>query len=185
MNHIQRQMIKEAYQEGYQEALHENRFLNRIKRFFGFDTMPDITKAKRRGIARIPPIGRGSPFPEGDNPQGILKWIRINHLPKIKGAIDLSGKNFIIMKSYEKLIKDFEAGKIDEEQLMIGLRGLFPDLPWGNRYLPPDDFDDFDDFGGLDDQPPDTDSPYGPDFPDFDDPDNYPDDPDFDFKPRN
>ena len=41
MNHIQRRLIKEAYQEGYQEALHENRFLNRIKRFFGFDVKVD------------------------------------------------------------------------------------------------------------------------------------------------
>ena len=36
MNHIQRQLIKEAYQEGYQEALHENRFKNFLRRVFGF-----------------------------------------------------------------------------------------------------------------------------------------------------
>ena len=41
MTPSQRQLIKEAYQEGYQEALHENRFLNRIKRFFGFDVKVD------------------------------------------------------------------------------------------------------------------------------------------------
>ena len=35
MNHIQRRLIKEAYQEGYQEALHENRFKNFIRRIFG------------------------------------------------------------------------------------------------------------------------------------------------------
>ena len=145
MNHIQRQLIKEAYQEGYQKALHENKYLDAIKRFFGFDTMSDITKAKRRGIARIPPIGKGSPFPEGDNPQGILKWIKLNHLPNLKDTPN-DFATFAQIKMYETLIEDFEAGKIDEEQLMVGLRGLFPDLPWGDRYLP-DDLDDFD-FGG-------------------------------------
>lgn len=35
MTPSQRQLIKEAYQEGYQEALHENRFKNFIRRIFG------------------------------------------------------------------------------------------------------------------------------------------------------
>lgn len=41
MNHIQRQLIKEAYQEGYQEALQENKYLDAIKRFFGFSGKVD------------------------------------------------------------------------------------------------------------------------------------------------
>ena len=35
MNHIQRQMIKEAYQEGYYQALHEESIRKRIGDFFG------------------------------------------------------------------------------------------------------------------------------------------------------
>ena len=35
MTPSQRQLIKEAYQEGYQEALHENRFKNFIRKIFG------------------------------------------------------------------------------------------------------------------------------------------------------
>ena len=48
MNHIQRQLIKEAYQEGYQEALHENRFKNFLRRIFGFDVDSATAKAKRQ-----------------------------------------------------------------------------------------------------------------------------------------
>ena len=148
MNHIQRQMIKEAYQEGYQEALHENRFLNRIKRFFGFDTMPDITKAKRRGIVRIPPIGPGSPFPEGDNPGAILKWIRLNVIQKMNPAeVNLSKEDLFRLKLFGELLKEEAAGLISQEQLMMGIRAIFPDLPWGDRYLPPDG--PFDIFGDL------------------------------------
>ena len=35
MNHIQRQLIKEAYQEGYHQALYEKSIRDRISDFFG------------------------------------------------------------------------------------------------------------------------------------------------------
>ena len=52
MNHIQRQMIKEAYKEGYESALNENKLINAIRRLLGMDNVPPKATGVRQNTQR-------------------------------------------------------------------------------------------------------------------------------------
>lgn len=68
MTPSQRQMIKEAYQEGYQAALHENKFIDAIRRFFGLPVKVDPPAPSIR--KRRPPISQNpEPAPPTSKPK--------------------------------------------------------------------------------------------------------------------
>lgn len=137
MNHIQRQLIKEAYQEGYQEALHENKLVDAIKRLFGFDVDSATAKAKRQAkkldkqITRKAKAG-ASPDEIFDSKveQSLMKAVEIVLLERQK----LKGRPFTDDEIL-KLLEEFGIGYLfDDFKRFIDPPGVvgkigFDDLP--------------------------------------------------------
>jgi hypothetical protein len=132
MTPAQRQLIKEAYQEGYYQALDENvlkGILAAIKGLFrgGKSASKTASKApkkgtgifkgKRRGIIRI---GDGSPFPGSNDLDLLIQWISNNRLHTLTPAQQ---------EDYFRLIASYRNGNIDDNILIFALRVFFPDLP--------------------------------------------------------
>ena len=135
MNHIQRQLIKEAYQEGYQEALHENRFKNFLRKLFGLPPKSasktaskapkkgtGIFKGKRRGILNI---GSGSPFPGmSASTDEIIQWINNNRLYLLPEDQ---------IENYQRILALYRQGIIQENDFLFAMKAFFPDLPIRRR----------------------------------------------------
>ena len=131
MNHIQRQLIKEAYQEGYQEALQENRFKNFFRKLFGLppksasktaSKAPKKGTGKRRGILNI---GSGSPFPGmSASTDEIIQWIANNRLYLLPEDQ---------IENYLRILALYRQGIIQENDFLFAMKTFFQDLPIKRR----------------------------------------------------
>ena len=158
MTPSQRQLIKEAYQEGYYGALNEVSLKGIISALRGLfkgaktaskapktKRVPGLFRGKRRGIMNV---GGGSPFPADGDVSAITRWIANNVLYKLPEDQ---------IENYVRLLASYRNGNIDDATLMSVLKLYFPDLPWrkpgSGPFLPGDP-----DIPGIDpniDLPPD------------------------------
>ena len=137
MTPAQRQLIKEAYQEGYYQALDENvlkGILAAIKGLFrgGKSVSKTASKApkkgtgifkgKRRGILNI---GSGSPFPGMNaSTDEIIQWINNNRLYLLPDDQ---------IENYQRILALYRQGIIQENDFLFAMKAFFPDLPIRRR----------------------------------------------------
>jgi|TARA_A100001515_G_scaffold111964_2_gene93036 hypothetical protein len=131
----QRQMIKEAYQEGYYGALNEISLKGIISALRGLfkgaktaskapktKRVPGLFRGKRRGILNI---GSGSPFPGmSASTDEIIQWIANNRLYLLPEDQ---------IENYLRILSLYRQGVIQENDFLFAMKTFFQDLPIRRR----------------------------------------------------
>ena len=113
MNHIQRQLIKEAYQEGYHQALYEKSIRDRLGDFFGKKIGKYLGKLFRGKADNVadnvtppppPPPPRPAPKPNPLNPDD----------PFGRGPTRLSAAEDRYLRNLQDRVSDLEDEIVDQ-----------------------------------------------------------------------
>ena len=108
MTPFQRQLIKEAYEEGYKEALHENKFINAIRRLLGLPVKVDppapSIRRRRSPISQNPEPSTPTSEPNPINPDD----------PFGRGSTRLSAAEDRYLQNLQDRVSDLEDEIVDQ-----------------------------------------------------------------------